>query len=351
MKLLSRVPAFAAALSLAMPPAGVSAPQTTGRETPFTMLKAEPAQWKKRQEPLKLGEAVYPAVLETPGFLFAGDPKISPQQLAAFAQEEERLWSELAGQLPVFGEKLAGRKMLVLIHANEEQTTKLRVWASEGTKGTKYAPSPSLAVSGISYLLFRPELQENLGVQEMSRVFRLNVYSASDPRRTAWPERAHLICSTLFQNLLRDVENTGTGGWGLPRLGFAYFKEWRAAGKIETELKFSGSGNEIEGFRRGKSWFTAVKAVVKNGAKPSLVKLLATKADEAHPVDLGFAFALMHFIHRNPEKLKAFDGLIRKRIEAKSTGTAADFAEGLGFATPEELDAAWLAWINGMDFR
>jgi hypothetical protein len=108
----------------------------------------------------------------------------------------------------------------------------------------------------------------------------------------------------------------------------------------------------VEGFRNGRTWPAAVKAVLKNGGtKPGAAILLQTKKTEAQPIDVGLAFGFCHWCLRDPARARKFNDMLAAAITAGKAPAPEEFVKAFGFASAAAFDNAFRDYLMSDRFK
>ena len=345
---LKKQPAADAPTAAAAP---VAPPNAKPGDSIFKSVKIDRAAWKTSAEVFSAGGIAFTQRLETPHYLILAPAKVKPDILTAYGETAERVFADCARDLPGLGEALKEKKMAVFLVDSDPGHLALCDWLRSRSR---ISPDwPRLMIAGFTV---PDEALESLGVHPSGREFRTDKYSSSNHRSLTWPNRLHFLVGDLIGQHLDDVKVSDEDdagkrhSLGTLELGYAFFKEWQIAGKIDTQVSMGGA--QVEGFQNGRRWADAVRKVLKNPAgRPSLEELLTTRAAGAQPIDIACAFGMMQFFSADPVKFKAFDKILADARASEKTPAADEFAKGMGFESPAAFDTAWIAFMTSDAFR
>lgn len=316
----------------------------------FNSVAIDPGAWKARPGGFKLESLVYPTNLETEHFIIAASPKTRPAMLLAYAEAAERLWADLVTDLPQLADAFDGRRLPVLLVEGESEAKKVAAWHQEHAEDSS---TVSANFTLETYIIAGFSLDENFakeaGLTGYGRMFRLDSKDAEHMRKT-WPQRVHFLTDDILRQIVGSAKNNGDFSLSMVRLCLCYHREELVCGKIESEVSFGGGG-DVEGFKNGRNWAGATKKLLKAGANPDIKSFLESSAQKAQPRDLGFGLGLMHFIQADPARLAGFGKLLASAGEDKECPDPEAFAKGLGYDSPEELNAAWRDYMMSDDFE
>ena len=328
-------------------PATGGAATASGR---FATVKLDPASFKPREGGFKIGTMTYASNLETDHFLVGGYEKTRPAVVAAYADALERLWIDVAADLPEIAEVFKGRKMPIILADGEKEATAFATWHEKhADESTSVSSEYRLPTSSIATFSLDPKFAEEKGFSTTGRLFRLDAKSAQSSRRT-WPERIHFVASDLFGQMIGRPNDNEDFNLSMVRLSFAYHREELICGRIESEVSFGG-GSEVEGFKNGRNWAGATKKLLKGGATPDIKGFLQTNASKAEPRDLGFGLGLMHLIQADPAKKAGLNKLLGETRKNDKCPTDEQFAKALGFDSPQALNVAWKDYMVSVAFQ
>lgn len=327
--------------------AGAGAGAGTGR---FASARIDPGTWKQTPGGAKFDTLLFPANLETEHFLILGYEKTKLTMLQAYANAAERLWSDIASDLPELAESYKGLRMPIVLADGEKQAQMFSDWHDKHAKDSPTVGyAGRLTDAGIAAYRLDPKFAEENKLTQTGRLFRLDSKAAHT--RPTWPERIHFLSSDIFASILGDSKANGDVSLSMIRQAFAYHREQLVCGRIESEVSYGGGGTDVEGFKNGRNWAGATKKLLKGGAKTDIKAYLETDAAKAEPRDLGFGLGLMQFIHADATRKAGFGKMLEKTRTDKKCPDVEGFAKALGFNSPEELNAGWLAYMNSDAFQ
>ncbi len=316
----------------------------------FATARIDPAAWKPRVDGFKLGTLVYPAHVETEHFVVAAISKIRPAMLLAYAEAAERLWTDIAADLPALAKAYEGRKLPIILANDEKDAETFSNWHDEHADASNtVARAYNLEGFTIASFSLDEEFAKEAGLTISGRLFRMDAKKAEHARKT-WPQRIHFLTDDIIRHMLGNLKNNEDNSLSLTRLCFCYQREELVCGRIESEVTFGGGG-DVEGFKNGRNWAGATKKLLKAGSRPDIASFLETPGAKAEPRDLGFGLGLMHFIHAAPARLDGFGKVLADAGAAKKCPDPETFATGLGFDSPEALNVAWRTYMESDAFQ
>jgi hypothetical protein len=327
----SAVPAPAPA-----PAPGGAAAASTGR---FNNAKIDPSAWKPKAGGFQLGSFSFATNLETEHFVIASNEKVRPATLAAYADACERLWSDMAADLPELAEAFKDKRMVVVL-AEERGATAFSAWHDKhADESSSVGRHYQLSKAGIASFSLDKKFADEASLTIAGRLFRLDSKNAEHNRKT-WPQRIHFVSGDIISQLVGRPDDNEDYNLSLVKLAFSYHREELICGRIESEVSFGGGG-DVEGFKNGRNWPGATKKLLKGGARPDIKGFLEVHASKAEPRDLGFGLGLMRFIQMDATRLTNFGKMLEKaRTDDKCPDPPA-FSKALGFDSAEELNVAW----------
>ena len=305
----------------------------------FNTARIDVAAWKPRPEGFQIGTQLYPIMIESDHFIIAGGAKARPAVLTAYAEAAERLWIDMATDLPGLATAFEGKKMPILLLDGEKEAKPFAKWHDEHADASpNVSPSYNLERFVIVAFHLDKDLAKERGLTTLGRVYRLDSKKAEHTRKT-WPARIHFFAEDILRQLTGDPDNNGKYTVAPLRLAHSYHREEQICGKIESEVSFGGAA--LEGFRNGRNWAGATKKLLKDGIQPDIASFLETRNSEVEPRDLGFGLGLMHFVHSDRARIEGFAKILETAAKDDKAPDPEAFAKGLGFDSPEALNKAW----------
>ena len=306
------------------------------------------SSWKARPGGFEFDKLRYLSAYESDHFIVLADSKVREKILASYAEAAERLWVDMATDLPMLKDSFKGRKMLIVLADGEEDAKIFESWHKGHAERTNL--SGFFRVGTYTIVTFRldSDLADKAGLASSGRLFRTDVKKAQNIR-LKWQQRIHFLASEILSVALRPTRNHD--GYTLSMLGLShsFHRESIICGAIETAVSFGG-GDGIEGFSNGRNWASPTRKLLSKGARPSIESYLKKQGSDAAPRDLGFGHGLMCFIHHNPIRLAGFNKVLETAVSDEKVPTAESFAKGLGYDSPAALDAAWLKFMQSDEF-
>ncbi|MEK7949704.1 hypothetical protein [Luteolibacter soli] len=314
----------------------------------FATAPIDVTAWKPRPEGFQLGTQLYPVTLESEHFIIAGGAKVRPAMLLAYAEPVERLFADMATDLPGLAASFEGKKMPVLLLEEKEAKAFAKWHEDHANASSSVSSSYNLDTSVIVAFNIDKDLAQEKGITTLGRVYRLDSKKAEHNRKT-WPSRIHFFTADIFRQFIGNPSNNGKCSIASLKLAFAYHREEQICGKIESDVFFGGT--ELEGFKNGRNWAGATKKLLKDGQQPDIGAFLEVDSDEAEPRDLGFGLGLMHFIYSNPARSEGFGKILETTAKDKKCPDPETFAKGLGFDSPGALNKAWKDYMVSDAFQ
>jgi hypothetical protein len=315
----------------------------------FNNAKIDPSVWKPKEGGFGLGKFTFATNLETEHFIIATNDKVRPAMLTAYADSSERLWSDMAADMPELGEAFGGKKLLVVL-AEKAGATSFSAWHDKhADESSSVARHYRLADAGIASFSLDDKFADEAGLTIAGRLFRLDSKNAEHNRRN-WPQRIHFLSGDILTQVTGRPDDNDDFNLSLVKLAYSYHREELVCGRIESEVSFGGGG-EVEGFKNGRNWPGATKKLLKAGARPDIKGFLGVHASKAEPRDLGFGLGLMRYIHVDPARLAGFGKMLATaRTDDKCPDPEA-FAKALGLDSAAALDAAWRDYMLSDAFQ
>ena len=314
----------------------------------FNEAKIDKRSWNRPAPPkdLKVTTVDFPVQVETPHFFLAGTPKVRAEVIDIYAESAERLWTQLALFVPALTEMFKDKRMALWLIEDRDANVKFGNWVGKNMgNGSTYTWDRST----ICYVNFSEDYAAAQKFLPAARTFRMDM--KGNMRNLKWPERIHFIAGDIFRIYLDPVKKNDDYSLNLIELGFAYYLELEVCGNITTEVTYGG-GASVEGFRNGRAWPATIKNLLKNPVvKPGIGKILKAEVSKAEPMDIGAAFALMHWSFRDPARSKSFNDLLATAITDTEAPDPAAFAKAFGFETAEAFDAALVAYMKSDQFK
>ena len=304
----------------------------------FATARMDVEAWKPLPEGFQLGTQLYPSTLATEHFIIAGGAKARPAMLLAYAEAVERLWADMATDLPGLATAFEGRKMPVLLLEEPEAKAFAKWHEKHAEESSSVSFSYNLTTSVIVSFYLDKDLAQEKGLTTLGRVYRLDSKKAEHNRKT-WPSRIHFFSEDIFRQLIGNPSNNGKYSLASLKLAFAYHREEQICGKIESDVFFGGT--ELEGFKNGRNWAGATKKLLQNGQQPDISSFLEIHSSDAEPRDLGFGLGLMHFNYSDPARTQGFAKILETVAKDQKCPDPETFAKGLGFDSPGALNKAW----------
>lgn len=331
-------------------PAAATAPSgASSRVIGFNEVKIDKKTWNRPSPPkdIKITAADFIHQIETEHFFIAGTTKVKPEIMDSFAEACERLYVHLVKDIPATAKLFdGGKRMSIWLTENETVHDKFGEFLNK-QEGTSVPYTWNR--SSIVHITFGSSYADQQKFLKLSRCFRAD--AKENFRNIKSASRLHFITSELFNGVLDGVEANGDYNFGLLRLGHSYYVEGDICGNITTEITFTSGGN-VEGFKNGRAWPTAIKNLLKNpNVKPGLEKMLKTDMTKAEPMDLGAAFGFFHWCFHDPARGKAFNEVLAAAAADKKVPAPDAFAKKFGFDNAAAFDAAFVAYLKSDAFK
>jgi hypothetical protein len=314
----------------------------------FNTARIDVTAWKQRPEGFQIGTQLYPVTIESDHFIIAGGPKARPAVLTAYAEAAERLWIDMATDLPKLPTAFEGRKMPILL-LEEKEAKSFAKWHEEHADASpNVSPSYNLETYVIVAFHIDKDLAKEKGLTTLGRIYRLDSKKAEHTRKT-WPARIHFLAEDILRQVTDDPDTNDKYSIASLRLAHSYHREEQVCGKIESEVSFGGAA--LESFRNGRNWAGATKKLLKDGIQPDIASFMETRTSEVEPRDLGFGLGLMHFIHSDPARIEGFAKILETAAKDDKSPDPEAFAKGLGFDSPGALNKAWKDYMVSDAFQ
>jgi len=344
-----------------VPSTGGGAAKPASPTGDFNSVKVDPTSFKPVAGGFKLDNIGFANAIETDHFIIAATEKVKPVITNAYGDAAERLWADLTKDLPAFSKGFEGNKFLIVLADGEGEAKIVDSWhekhAQSARKSSSYISHPDLTQANIVGFNMSDSFAAEHHVCSFARMFRTDAKTAKNGNRT-WEQRIHFLTADLLRQAqggekssysYRGDDDTSYNLIGF-NLAFSYQREFAVCGRIETEVHFSGSGADVEGFKNGKGWALGTKKLIKGGAKPDLDGFLKLDVDKIAPRDLGMGYGLMQMIRKDPKKMAGLDDMITHLQNSKKNPTPAEFAKFLGYDSVDALNTAWLAFMESDAF-
>ena len=327
-------------LENALPVSPAATPDRTGS---FATVRLDPSKWTTKPEGIDFDGIVFHQNLASEHFVILAVGDVKPDALAAYANAAERLWADIAADLPSLSEAFGDKKMPIILFEDTRHAGIFGAWHDKHAENSRTAsPNYKLKTAGITGCKIDAELAAKHGFTFKAQTFRLDAKDIQSNRPT-WPARIHFLTSTLFQVA------TGDSYFRLIEMGFSYHREKKICGRIETEVVVRGT--TVEKIKNTRDWGALPKRLLKNGSRPDFASFHGITTDEAQPRDLGFAYGLISFIHADTARLEKFDGLLTKARKGENVSEAESVAKILGSESCAALDTAWADFMESDVFQ
>jgi hypothetical protein len=334
-------------------------PAKQARIDPKTFVKVEGTFSIEAGEPF--------LVMETPHFKVM---YIKPAEPGDVAELAERLWIDTAFFHSSFGQKFRQRKMAIFLCPNDDSYRYVGEWygglmrqANQQDAAAQIAATWPQSAAGT--VRIPREIADKHSVLEEGRVFR--AYKQTTPPqprpelvRGVWiPFRTHCLAADLLRAQAGYVQSFGAKGYYAITTGHGFYKEILLTGKSETSLLSAtassggvGGVTSAGGFKDARNWATELKRQIRKGDitanLDNLFNQTQQSADEKVNV-LAYSFA--RYLQHSPEYLSRFNALI-ERIDTSGQMPEADqIAKIYNLADAKALEADWIKYVTGPDFR
>jgi hypothetical protein len=323
--------------------APVSPAATADRTGSFATVRLDPSKWTTKPEGIDFGDIAFPQNLASEHFIILAVGDVKTDVLAAYANAAERLWTDIAADLPSLSEAFGDRKMPIFLFEDTQHAEIFAAWHDKHAENSRTAsPNYKLKTASITGCEIDTEFGAKHGFTFKAQTFRLDAKDIQSNRPT-WPIRIHFLTSTLFQVA------TGDTYFRLIEMGFAYHREEKICDRIETQVVVRGT--TVEKIKNTRDWVGLPKRLLKSGSRPDFASFYGISTDEAQPRDLGFAYGLISFVHADTARLEKFDGLLTKARKGENLSGAEDVAKILGFESCAALDTAWAGFMESDSFQ
>ncbi|MCW1912767.1 SHD1 domain-containing protein [Luteolibacter sp. GHJ8] len=316
---------------------------TSARTGNFATVKLDPSKWTSKPEGVDFDGIVFQQNLASEHFLILALGDVKPDLLAAYANAAERLWADIATDLPSLSEAFGTKKMPIILFEDTKHAEIFGSWHDKHAENSNTAsPNYKLKTAGVTSCKIDSEFAAKHGLTFKAQTFRLDTKDFQSNRPT-WPTRIHFLTSTLFQVASGDTY------FRLIEMGFAYHREKKICGNIETQIVVRGT--TVEKIKSARDWAALPKRLLKSGSRPDFASFYGITTDEAQPRDLGFAYGLISFIHADAARLEKFDELLARTRKGENLSEAEAVAKVLGFESCAALDTAWADFMAGSSFQ
>lgn len=322
----------------------------------FATAKVDPASFKPIAGGFSLDSITLNNSYQSEHFIVAATEKVKAPVILAYLDAAERLWSDLLKDVPSFAQGFDGGKFLIALADGDEEAKILDSWhsryASTASQGSSYLRHYDMTRGNIISFKLEKDFAAKRGVAPTARMYRTDTKGADNLKRV-WPQRIHFLCEDLIRQAQGGSQTLDNEDYNLALfdLCFSYQREFSICGKIETEVHYSTTGADVEGFKNGKGWAVATKKLIKNGMKPDIEAFLKVEVPEAAPRDLGIGYGLVQWMRKDPKLRPGLDKLFADALEKHRTPDPKQFAETLGFDSPDALNAAWLKYLESDAFQ
>ena len=297
--------------------------------------------------------------MQTEHFLIAYAGKVRPHAVAEMA---ESLWHGMAFYHMNFRKDWGDKRKVIFLCEDRDAYKWLGEWYGKILTDAATDQDGQMRVArhtatwdkvGGTSLSIPAEICTREKFHESAIVF--NLKDGNDYKKvfTAFP--THCIAGALLQQQMGGY--TGGNGFFCVVTGHAYYKEIRLSGITETHLIDAGGsgGDEIStksGFDDGTAWPRLLKSEVKRGKiKPNLLEVYTVDQDTLNPAKLVLMYSFANYLQSTPQRVCAFSRLIR-RVEAnQAMPEPEELAKIYGFDSVEKMEADWVAYITGNDFK
>ena len=321
-----------------------------GQGKRFDTRDLDPSVWKPRDGGFKFDGIHYLNTLEGDHFIVVAGTKVRDSVIRSYLEAAERLWLDVATDLPLLTETFKGRRMLIVLADGDDQAQLFANWhGKHADRANVSSSSYRLIEHTIVSFTLGSDLAAEAGLMRSGRFFRIDAKNAQNTR-LEWTGRIHFMASELLRNVIWSVKTNDGHTFSLLQLSFAYHREESICGRIETKVTF-GFGEDVEGFSNGRNWAGYTRKILKQGHGPNIESYLKKKGSEAVARDLGFGHGLMYFIHKDPARLGGFNKVLVDAVADNKVPDANSFAKALGYASTTALNEAWLAFMLSDEFE
>jgi hypothetical protein len=206
------------------------------------------------------------------------------------------------------------------------------------------------------------ETARDNGLLQHARVFR-GYRKMSDGKRTepikgVWvPFYVHCLSGDMLSIQGGGVTGFGKKGWFAVEAGHSFSKEIGLTGKSETNLitSRSATGHDTStagGFKDSRNWASELKKLVRKGdVKPTLEAVYALEAGGADEKGIALAYAFSRYLESTLPRLSSFSKLIQRVSTSNQMPDAESLAKIYGFDTAAAMEADFLKYLTGAEFR
>ena len=328
---------------------------SAGDDLDFDSFDVDKKSFVERDEPFKIGDVEFPNVVETPHFIVVADEETRRSLPLIYGEVAERLFLEIAQDVPGLIESFNGRKMpIILVESGMHPifTQALSDYYRELGWYSRVSDLSGWDTMTITGMRFSSEDVKKNKTTKDARVFHTGKNELSSQRKLRWHSRIHFLASTIIREYLTTVNRSDGYSFDLLKLGYVYLKEDEICGRVETKVVYTSNPLTVAGFEDGRTWPSSVKKLLENpDLRPSLSSILETPASGAQPADVGFSYGLSHFMTRDPSRRAQFGKMLEDTIELDKFPQGDAFAEYFGFDSVEAFDNAWIAYMKTDEFE
>ena len=339
---------------------------------PAKTVKVDSKTFKKEAGDFKINSRTY-RVCETPHFKVMYMKPTDPTEVAELA---ERLWVDAAFFHSTFIPKWNDRKMGIILVNDDEAYEDVGSWYADMLSDANNPQAkeeaerirktwPRSAAGSVGMPAAQADEQKIFSHLRVFRSFRSFVDAKTgkvvkkEPIKGVWvPFNTHCLAGDMLGIQAGGTKSSTPEGTFALFTGHSYYKEIQLTGRSETgKLHTEGTGKDVGsagGFQSDKDWAGELKKLLKKKEgpwKPDLDTLFKTKDNDARQADIVFAYAFARFLQSTPERLTAFNKLAQKVDVAQQVPDLEEIAKIYGYENADALKKAWLAWMEGPEFR
>ncbi len=343
---------------------GFSATQAVALPVPAKLAKVDTKLFKPKAGTISIPAATFD-ILETPHFKVMYMKGGAAEDMGEIA---ERMWVDAAFFHATFMQTFGKEKMAIFIAPDDSIYDGIGAWYAELlNKSGNVEPANHVAAtwpkSAAGSMTLPVEVARDNGLLQHARVFRGYRKTSADAKRTeaikgVWvPFYVHCLAGDMINIQAGGISRFGAKGWFSLSTGHSYYKEIGLTGKSETNLlsSRSASGNDVNttgGFKDSRNWATELKKLVRKGdVKPTLDVLYAMEANSADEKGIALTYAFARYLESTLPRLSAFSKLAQRISTSNQMPDQETLAKLYGFDTAAALEADFLKYLTGTEFR
>jgi len=343
---------------------GFSTAQAVALPVPAKMAKVDTKLFKKNAGTISIPNATFD-ILETPHFKVMYMKGGAADDMGELA---ERMWVDGAFFYGDFLQKFSKDKMAIFIAPDDSIYDGIGSWYAEllAKSGNQEAANRVKATwprSAAGSMTLPVDTARDNGLLQHARVFRGYRKTSADGKRTeaikgVWvPFYVHCLAGDMLDIQAGGVSNFGAKGWFAVEAGHSYYKEIGLTGKSETNMlgARSISGNDVStsgGFKDSRNWASELKKIVRKGEiKPTFDFLYGLEVTSADEKSIALVYGFARYLQSNLSRLSAYSKLTQRISTSRQMPDAESLAKIYGFDSAAAMEADFLKYLTGTEFR